>query len=207
MSEMKYAPDLSRAAELACRCILKLGIDTLPIRPAQVIAKCRNTLLMDYARAAESLGMSLAEFEQKYGAADAFTFRYTLADGHVSYLVCYRAGGNAARLNFTLAHELGHIVLKHHSGQPWEEREADCFAANLLCPAPILTRIRQNHPILYAEELAAMCFITVPAAERIAEESNVYVPKAISDEILERFGEKIPLNCLKKMMPGWHRIR
>lgn len=206
MNKKKCVPDFSRAAAMACKCILRLGLDTLPIRPADVIAKCRNTLLMDYGQAAEALDIPLAEFEQKYGTADAFTFRYTLADGQDHYLICYRAGGNAARRNFTLAHELGHVVLKHQSSQPWEEAEADHFAANLLCPAPILDQIRQTHPILYAEELAALCFITVPAAEMIAAQTASPLPKTIAEELTERFAAKKLLIPEKKPAPGWHRI-
>lgn len=41
-----------------------------------------------------------------------------------------------ARLNWTLAHELGHVMLGHSGeGAAHEEREANAFAASLLCPA------------------------------------------------------------------------
>ena len=206
MNEKKCSPDYSRAAEMACRCLIRLGVDSLPIRPADVISRCRNTLLMDFGQAAEALDIPEDEFERRYGAADAFTFRYALADGQVSYLVCYRAGGNAARLNFTLAHELGHIVLRHQSGRPWEEYEADCFAANLLCPAPILGQLRRRRTDLYAEELAELCFITLSAAETIAAQASCPLSKSVEEAILAQFAGNIPLNPTKKPSPGWHRI-
>jgi len=40
----------------------------------------------------------------------------------------------AARKRFTIAHELGHYVLKHKVDGDKEEREANCFARNLLAP-------------------------------------------------------------------------
>lgn len=56
------------------------------------------------------------------------------------YLVLYdeRQRGEARR-RFTLAHELGHILLAHAGAEPErEEREANAFAAALLCPAAAL---------------------------------------------------------------------
>lgn len=41
-------------------------------------------------------------------------------------------------IRFTLAHEIGHAVLKHQDeDDPAAEREANCFARNLLCPLPV----------------------------------------------------------------------
>lgn len=65
----------------------------------------------------------------------------TLPDGMTvryggNYLILYREGGNARRLTFTLAHELGHVLLGHMGEESEiEEREANAFAASLLCPA------------------------------------------------------------------------
>lgn len=43
-----------------------------------------------------------------------------------------------ACIRFTLAHEIGHAVLGHQDEEdPAAEREANCFARNLLCPLPI----------------------------------------------------------------------
>lgn len=41
---------------------------------------------------------------------------------------------NMERLNFTLAHEVGHIYLDHSEDGDNEEIEANCFAAQLLMP-------------------------------------------------------------------------
>ena len=42
-------------------------------------------------------------------------------------------------IRFTLAHEIGHKVLQHQDeDSQWEEREANCFARNLLCPIPVI---------------------------------------------------------------------
>ncbi|MBE5804920.1 MAG: ImmA/IrrE family metallo-endopeptidase [Clostridiales bacterium] len=145
-------PDYDRAATLAYRCLLKLNITRLPVRPLEILRKCRNTVVYTYQQAAEFLHIDEAEFERRYGEADAFTIR-----GGEQYVVCYREGGNPARLNFTLAHELGHILLQHQEDAVADEAEANCFAGHLLCPEPAVTG---KGP----EEVAAACYVSRAAA-------------------------------------------
>lgn len=49
-------------------------------------------------------------------------------------------------IRFTLAHELGHAVLGHQDeDDPIAEREANCFARNLLCPIPIVNALELSN--------------------------------------------------------------
>lgn len=146
-------PDYDRAATLAYRCLIRLNITSLPVRPLAILRRCRNTAVYTYQQAAEHMQMDAAEFDRRYGFADAFTMR-----SGSRYVVCYREGGNPARLNFTLAHELGHILLKHIGDEAADEAEADCFAGHLLCPAPVLP----GHTV---ESLSAACYVSRAAAQ------------------------------------------
>lgn len=149
---MMRQPDYDRAATLAYRCLVKLNVTQLPVRPLAILRKCRNTVVYTYQQAAEFLHIDEAEFERKYGDADAFTIR-----GGEQYVVCYREGGNPARLNFTLAHELGHILLHHQEDATADEAEANCFAGHLLCPEPV---VAGKTP----EEIATTCYVSRAAA-------------------------------------------
>ena len=155
---MMRQPDYDRAATLAYRCLVKLNITQLPVRPLEILRKCRNTVVYTYQQAAENLHIEETEFEKRCGDADAFTIR-----GGEQYVVCYRVGGNPARLNFTLAHELGHILLKHNEDTSVEEAEANCFAGHLLCPEPAVQGMT-------AEEIATRCYVSRAAA--IAAQEN-----------------------------------
>lgn len=46
------------------------------------------------------------------------------------------------RIRFTLAHELGHIILKHTQESELAEAEADCFAGYLLAPPELIHLIQ-----------------------------------------------------------------
>lgn len=53
------------------------------------------------------------------------------------WLVFYNDLKSNTTIRFTLAHELGHIVLNHTSDDNISQSEANCFGRNLLCPVPI----------------------------------------------------------------------
>jgi len=157
-------PDLAHAARLAARCLVRMQVTALPVQPIDILRRCRNTVIYTYRQAAESIAMGEYDFERRCAGADAFTIRGSTHDGQRAYVVCYRAGGNPARLNFTLAHELGHIVLSHQGGDPADEAEANCFAQHLLCPAPVLHRL-QKEGHLTPQHIARACYVSLAAGE------------------------------------------
>lgn len=53
-------------------------------------------------------------------------------------IIYYNENMPLACIRFTLAHEIGHAVLGHQDeDDPAAEKEANCFARNLLCPIPV----------------------------------------------------------------------
>lgn len=84
------------------------------------------------------------------------------------------------RCRFTIAHELGHILLGHPTREgyhartidkdrPQIESEADIFASRLLAPACVLWGLNLHT----AEEIAKACKISVAAAKIRAERMDV----------------------------------
>lgn len=158
---MTRYPDWAKAETAAYELLLRgaeagAGEGLLPVRPMALLRQVARVL--SYDDAAELLGLTVDDFDRVYSRADAFTVR----QGEQS-LVCCRMDGNPARLNFTLAHELGHIMMKH-SGDPADEREADHFASCLLVPEPVRRRL-MNRPELTAEDAARLCYVTVAAVQ------------------------------------------
>jgi len=47
-------------------------------------------------------------------------------------------GCDATRINYTIAHELGHIIVDHHTTSEVAEAEANFFGAYLLVPIPLV---------------------------------------------------------------------
>ena len=101
---------------------------------------------------------------------------------------------------FTVAHELGHILLGHalkngyytrrsNIVKPEDERAADMFAARLLAPACVLWGIGATT----AEQIAAVCDISITAARIRAERLDLlrkrdkFLTSPIEREVYQKF--------------------
>lgn len=108
------------------------------------------------------------------------------------------------RCKFTVAHELGHIVLGHklknghHArtfdlSKPETETEADIFASRLLAPACVLWALDLHTP----EEIAKICDISNKAAKIRAERMNIlyernkFLTSPLQKQVYENFKEFI----------------
>lgn len=195
--------DLNRAACMAARCLLRLNSGELPVRPLEILRRCANVRAVDLANAEDRIGVPAEELERAFAGVDALTYRLAAQDGTIRYVVCYRSDGNRARLNFTLAHELGHIVLRHQSSEPWEEREADAFASHLLCPDAVWRRLPRP---LYAEPLAKLFYVSVAAAQRLDERSIIELPHEVASALEALYAPAVAAFVEEPAKPFWHRL-
>ena len=132
----------------------------------------------------------------------------TLRFGDDWYIVVNDAESVPIR-RFTIAHELGHILLGHmlidkakyrtFKARNPEEQEADMFAARLLAPACILHEIKALTP----EQIKSVCNISITAAraraERMAilEARNKYYLHPLERQVRQQFSEFISKNIAK----------
>lgn len=85
-----------------------------------------------YTTFAKLHGLEITEMLRNAPSYDGFTLRR-----RNNFIIVYNDAPSIpeTRKRFTVAHELGHVVLQHKmEGDDIEEREADCFARNLLAP-------------------------------------------------------------------------
>lgn len=187
---MRARPDLNRAATMAYRVLAERRITSLPVNPLALLRRCRNTQVMTVMDAAEALGMTLAEFERRFGVPEAMTFRIP-ADGSLHYIVVYQPDGNPARQRFTLAHELGHRVLAHNGSEPWEEREADCFASHLLCPRPAVALLEERFERLSPEQAASAFYVSAGCARMLLHAEAVEVDDSLLTRVKNQLSEAV----------------
>lgn len=136
---------------LAWEVLLREGVCRLPVSTSKL---CR------------SMGIHL-----RYGETGEGNDGYSTILGDAMYIVI-REGMNLGRTRFTVAHELGHILLGHvgtytlvnrepsASDSPIE-REANVFASRLLAPACVLWGCGATT----AGDIAELCGISQRAAE------------------------------------------
>ena len=107
--------------------------------------------------------------------------------GNNNYLVLYNAEINYwEHLNWTLAHEIGHIYLGHTKDEELEEIEAHFFAAQLFMPEYSLFMMSREHGRLYVWDLVEIFGVSPEAARRrlkTMNNKNIFRASSIDKEI------------------------
>ncbi len=145
--------------DLAWRVLINENVRELPV---MVVKLCRQ------------MGIRVNYFTPQTDS-DGFS---TIVDGQAQIFVSDRC--SRERQRFTVAHELGHILLGHvgayelvnrepSRGDNHVEQAANVFASRLLAPACVLWALDARTP----EQIAALCRISRQAAEFRAERMTI----------------------------------
>ncbi|MBR5496301.1 MAG: ImmA/IrrE family metallo-endopeptidase [Oscillospiraceae bacterium] len=105
---------------------------------------------------------------------------------------------NQKRLNWTLAHELGHICLRHECDGDVQEIEANFFAAQLLMPEVVINQIQKVTGKLSYQELCVIFGVSVQAAKHRIKTLSVRNAKNLSSDdkiVLSKFLKHIQNYC------------
>ena len=186
--------DYKRARDLSWRVLLNTGTRELPVKVSRI---CRGygVTLRSYQVGApliRELGL-----EAQCDISDGFTVR----SGDRCY-VFYNMEQPPGRVRFTIAHELGHVLLGHlgdgehtvynresSSEDALEEHTANVFASRLLAPACVLHALGAVTP----EQIAAVCDISMAAARfragrmGLLEQRGKYGSSPLERQVLAQF--------------------
>lgn len=177
-----------QSRDTAWQILLQTGAKELPIQ-LDVVCKLLGIRTRSYTRAYTLMEkMELLHLTQK---TDGFT--YHEAGGHIIFL---HTTLPIPRQRFTVAHELGHIVLGHVARGHYtlrnrepdardspDEQAANAFAARLLAPACVL----HFAGIKTAEQIEQTCNISKQAAQYRAE--RLAILKKRQGVFLQQFGK------------------
>lgn len=135
---MTTSPDYHRATNAAYHILQEMLIRHGHFRYATdvlfILEQMPNVSVLSYTDACEKYGCSREDLmcESSHG----FTIRSERESG-VKFIVLFNDWKDDVIIRFTLAHEIGHIVLNHKMDTEAANKEANCFARNLLCPVYI----------------------------------------------------------------------
>lgn len=186
--------DYQNARDAAWRILLDCGVECLPVRLNPVCRRLKIRVL-SYGKNTEMI--ERANLSQAVRRTDGMTFY-----AGETPIVLFDEKVLPARVKFTVAHELGHIILGHvkpgsittvnrepHPGDAPEEQAANQFAARLLAPACVLWGLDIHTP----EEIMALCHISRQAAQfranRMEElyRRNKFLVSPLEWEVYQRF--------------------
>lgn len=150
MNQIPEFPRYSRAKDAADQLLLYVEADRLPLDPLEVLIK-NDCKVRTYQDISTSKGLSVSDMCNVLGTDDGITL-YNAK--HDTYAVAYNTDRyRKERIRWTLAHELGHIILDHFAEFEQSrliggtltdqelsilDKEADAFASEFLAPNIIL---------------------------------------------------------------------
>ena len=178
--------DYQNSRDAVWRLLVDLKIQSLPIKVSEICFK---------------LGIKLKYSNESF-EADGYSFFLE----RVPYIVVKKTN-NIARLRFTTAHELGHILLGHVGKYNLVNREpslsdntieqaANVFASRLLAPACVLWGCN----VTTAEQIQKLCDISYQAAcfriDRMQElyRRNKFLTSRLEKVVFHRFKKFIKKN-------------
>lgn len=127
-------PDYFRATNLAYEVLSYYDL-TLPINLFKVMEQFENLIVISYSEVANRFNMKYSDF-LKIASSEHGYLQRSKRDPCKAYII-YNDWKDERSIRFTLAHELGHYVLMHKEENKISDKEASCFARNLLCPIPV----------------------------------------------------------------------
>ena len=154
--EIPSSPRYKFATQMALTTFTYFNVLNFPV-DIKTLIKSEGIKLKKYSTVAKKVGITVEEVCKEYQTDLAYIFR----DNTGKYAIAYNDTKPEYMIRFSLAHELGHYVLLHledfdetvlrYRGSNLTEkkysvleREANCFARNLISPAPIADLIPQE---------------------------------------------------------------
>lgn len=168
----------------------------MPVKPRDILRDLSNSRCIPFMEYKRRMRLPAdATSKVFFGTQDAHTAFQ--ADTN-QYIVVYndddRAMSALGRIRWTLAHELGHVILGHlaqDAGKPYalKEQEADYFAAMLLAYPALIKACGISSP----GSLQAFCGLSAPAAAArfTALQRSTMGISTIDELVLKHFGQVI----------------
>lgn len=129
-------PDYSKATNAAYELLYNYQ-GKLPVVDVfsliDLITPNKRVKVCTYSQMAQKFECSFKDFLKYYASSE---HGFTIKCGEC-YFICFNELKDEKTIRFTIAHEIGHIVLGHTEDNSVAKKEADCFARNVLCPVQI----------------------------------------------------------------------
>ncbi|MFW5437082.1 ImmA/IrrE family metallo-endopeptidase [Paenibacillus apiarius] len=166
-------PNFNKAEKAAYQLLSDNGVKELPVKIKRLAKKYPHLKIKSYTWFGQKNGMTIEEV-CRFAESNEGCCYYRKFDHQ--YLILYNdTVQNIGRIRWTIAHELGHFILKHNeitnktilarsslAQTEYEafEKEADCFARSLLAPLSVLSALKR----LTVKDIIEWCSLSKEAA-------------------------------------------
>lgn len=136
---MSSIPDYSTATNKAYEILSQVFPISLKTDIFKILSSFPNIAIHTYTEMANRFFESFHDLMETVSSEHGFSIR----NPHTGMVeIYYNDTKDYSTIRFTLAHELGHIVLEHNEDNDISQKEANCFARNLLCPIPVIDELK-----------------------------------------------------------------
>lgn len=178
---MNRKPDYRLATNAAYQLLIRSESITRRIDLLQIAASIPNITLINYDCFARRFCLSAEELEEVLPSEYGLTIRR----GKRAF-VLYNHHKDICTIRFTIAHELGHYILLHDEDTPQTDKEANCFARNLLCPIPLAKQLHLSTADGYVKVFGVSGPMAQASLENRASD-EYYVQKELYIQVDELF--------------------
>ncbi len=131
-------------------------------------------------------------YERKSGVKIPHDEGCTVKYGGI-YIILYSPSWDVKRLNYTLAHELGHILLGHRGPGGREEIEANLFASALLMPPCVTEAMKERGVLKNARDAARFFGVSLACASVAFGRKNIKTP--YDEKVLNVYKNRMERFC------------
>ena len=128
-------PNYNYATNQAYRLLNEFSVYSFPTPIFLIIKKFSDIKLLSYTQVAKKQNITYDQFYSLASSEYGFSKKDNITN---KTLILYNDKKDETVIRFTLAHELAHYYLHHYEDDYAEDKEANCFARNILCPVPII---------------------------------------------------------------------
>lgn len=178
---MNNWPDYRKATNMAYEVSAKMNPFRISADIFKIIDSYSNIAIHSYTEIAAKFNMSLEEFVDSFSSE----YGFTISNHTGNYEIWYNDTLDTTKVRFTLAHELGHILLGHEKDDEVSRKEASCFARNLLIPTPVIDELG----IVTAHDIASVFDVSAQMAEVSANHlasDKYYIQEDLYSNLKER---------------------
>lgn len=194
---MDNKPNFDKAESLARELRLIQPTDSLSLNVVDLEFD-RNICIDSFNNYASATSCTVAELTSGSKLKDG----YTIKKGNTNIILYNEPNCYEPRLNWTLAHEVGHIYMGHKKDGAIEEIEAHWFAAELLIPDPILIELLKRGKTVTKYSLMNLFGVSFEAScKKVSSFNRMPIKSAyLYDDFLAKYGAIIDTDTVERML-------
>lgn len=194
---MGNKPNFDKAESLARELRLLQPTNSFSLNVEDLIFD-RDICIESFENYAAATNCSVSELTQSSKLKDG----YTIKKGNTNIVLYNDPHCHEPRLNWTLAHEVGHIYMGHTKDGATEEIEAHWFAAELLIPVPIIVGLLKKGIKVTNLSLMNLFGVSFEAAcKKISSFNRMPIQSAyLFEDFMDKYGPLIDVGNIEEML-------